>query len=147
MLAAVAVLGGCGDDGPADGGSSGGGDAGMHHAPDPAMPVTTVDAAAPNDAGAQPQQPPPDAPEIDPLQCHILCTSNDASGCANAPDHETCFDACMTSIEHCPQLVAPLLDCLGALPKFSCDEDGNVASDVCGPELRAVQACVAAVGG
>lgn len=83
-------------------------------------------------------------PFVDPLQCHLLCTTADAADCASAPDHQTCFDLCERSIERCPALVMALLDCFGPVPAFVCDADGNLASTACASELSAVQQCAAA---
>jgi hypothetical protein len=105
--------------------------------------VAPVDAATTSDA------PDVDAamPYIDPLQCHLLCASTDGANCANAPDHQTCFDLCERSIARCPADVLRLLDCFGPVPSFACDADGNVAAPSCTPELEIVQACAVAGDG
>lgn len=83
------------------------------------------------------------SPFVDPLQCHLLCASADAANCANAPDHQTCVDLCQRSIDRCPVLVTDVLDCFGPVPSFSCDADGNLASNDCASELSLVQQCAA----
>ena len=130
----VLVLGACDSaDTATDAGRTPSPDAAAHAPDTGAVPMSATDSAAPD----------VHAPYVDPLQCHLLCASADGADCANAPDHQTCFDLCERAIDRCPALVAALLACFGPVPIFVCDAEGNLASTDCAAELERVQQCAA----